>query len=71
MLELSQWDNFLATMPSCTKTIFSTAFQISTFSKYRKLVPINVELAVWKALLSSVLSMQSVSILDGEMMSLK
>ena len=71
MLELSQWDNFLATMPSRTKTIFSTAFRISTFSKYRKLVPINVELAVWKALLSSVLSMQSVSILDAEMMSLK
>ena len=70
-LELSQWDNFLAAMPSRKKTIFSTAFRISIFSKYRTLVPINVELAVRKALSSLVLSVQSISILDAEMMSLK
>ena len=71
VLELLQWDNFLAAMPSRKKTIFSTAFRISTFSKYRTLVPINVELAVRKALSSLVLSVQSISILDAEMMSLK
>ena len=71
VLELLQWENFLAAMPSRKKTIFSTAFRISTFSKYRTLVPINVELAVRKALSSLVLSVQSISILDAEMMSLK
>ena len=70
-LELSQWDNFLAAMPSRKKTSFSTAFRICIFSKYRTLVPINVELAVRKALSSLVLLVQSISILDAEMMSLK
>ena len=71
MLGLSQWDNLLATMPSRTKTIFPPLFESWSFLNRGNWYPLILNWLSRKLVSSLVSSMQSISILAVEMISLK
>ena len=71
MLGLPQWDNLFAKMPSRTKTIFSPPFESQSFLNRRNWHPSILNWLSGKLVSSLVSSMQSISILDVEMISLK
>ena len=66
MLGLSQWDNLLATMPSRTKIIFPPPFESQSFLNRGNWYPSILNWLSEKLVSSLVLSMQSISILDVE-----
>ena len=71
MLGLSIWDKLLATMPSRTKTIFPPAFESRYFLSRGNWYPSILNWLSGKHVSSLVSSMQSISILDVEMISFK
>ena len=62
MLGLSQWDNLLAKMPSCTKTIFTPPFEYPSFLSRRNWYPSILSWLSGNLMPSLVLSMQRISI---------